>query len=660
MTGRKIFLVTFLCYLLLLTAVALYLDNTGKTRIDFDLALHQTQETAKGEFFFDTGDGFREKETIKFYYHQDANNQYKHHSIYLPTRKKIKRLRFDPLQERGVVTIKNIVVQKLDNPLLHFSPIKSVPVAGKGIRTINTFVNGLSIYMDKDDPHLILLNNLESYTANKTNWSWSDFGYFSFPRIILLVLASCLLAFASCFVIANCKNISEVRPQRFYFFAAFFFGSMLVFLNPPFQVPDESSHYYRSYQLSDFKIKAEKRSVTELGGFLPEAVTMMPSRVDQFFQQWGHVMTLSVIEKSLDIPLDPDKKLFMPFANTTIYSPVSYLPQTAGVLLARFFDMSALQLMYMGRFFNLLSWMVVISVAIKIIPSAKWLLVLLALLPMSIYEASSLSADAVTNSLAFLMIALTVRFKYLKRLLYSKEKVLYFFLCVLLMLSKFAYLPMVLLIFLIQGEKFGSKSKFWIFFLLLLSSCTVTIFSWLWFISDIHVAFSPDNCADPFAQLTFILQKPYQYFQVLCNTLMQNGMDLFFRQYVGVLASLTLFLPEWIYPLTFLILFFTAFFADQENFTLFWQDRVILLAVLFITIFLAFTMVYLNFNAPENSTIVGLQGRYMIPLGPLFFLVFRSRKVLQSSTGYQLWLMSYACGVLMVTVWIICDRYYLF
>ena len=45
----------------------------------------------------------------------------------------------------------------------------------------------------------------------------------------------------------------------------------LVLLTPPFQVPDEVQHFYRAFQLSDLRIRAEVQNGIS-GGTLPDSL----------------------------------------------------------------------------------------------------------------------------------------------------------------------------------------------------------------------------------------------------------------------------------------------------------------------------------------------------------------------------------------------------
>ena len=99
----------------------------------------------------------------------------------------------------------------------------------------------------------------------------------------------------------------------------------------------------------------------------------------------------------------------MPFV-ASIYSPVAYLPQAAAIAAGRAFGLHPLALMYLGRVANLMVWIALGYAAIRAAPDLGRPLLLLLLMPMSIFQAASLSADATTNGLAALLAAVVWRY----------------------------------------------------------------------------------------------------------------------------------------------------------------------------------------------------------------------------------------------------------
>ena len=63
---------------------------------------------------------------------------------------------------------------------------------------------------------------------------------------------------------------------------------------------------------------------------------------------------------------------------------------------------------YLGRAFSLVVWVALTAAAIKFMPAGKWFLVAIALLPTSLTQAATISADGLVNGLSWLIIALTL------------------------------------------------------------------------------------------------------------------------------------------------------------------------------------------------------------------------------------------------------------
>ena len=97
-------------------------------------------------------------------------------------------------------------------------------------------------------------------------------------------------------------------------------------------------------------------------------------------------------------------------------SPVAYIPQIFGTIIARLLHFGWIPLIMMGRLFNLIFFIILIYWAIKIIPIGKMVIFSIALLPMSMELASSFSYDSVIISLCVFFTA------YVFYLAYEKNK----------------------------------------------------------------------------------------------------------------------------------------------------------------------------------------------------------------------------------------------
>jgi uncharacterized membrane protein len=313
--------------------------------------------------------------------------------------------------------------------------------------------------------------------------------------------------------------------------------------------------------------------------------------------------------------------------------------------------------MYLGRFFNLLAWAILVYLSIKIIPLCKWVFFLLALMPMSLYEAASLSADGFTIGISFFLTSLFIRNAF-NASETDTNIPLIFAVSLVLVLSKQAYFLMPLLFLLIPLEKIGTKTKFFFFFFLLNFLNISAIMIWTLkadIYKDIYKIYSflfPTLSAEK--QIFFILSHPLEYCRILGVTFIQNG-----RFYVESFVGYDL--PELLRVSYIIILLFTVLAEAPRQIVISPKQRFIIFMVLFFGVLLVVTLAFIGWTPVGDKIIGGVQGRYFIPLSPLFFLLFYNTKfsLNLNSKGPQLVITSYSLFSLSYTAYVIIERYYI-
>jgi hypothetical protein len=88
-----------------------------------------------------------------------------------------------------------------------------------------------------------------------------------------------------------------------------------------------------------------------------------------------------------------DATAFMPFAGTEGYNQVAYIPYTVAEGIGRLLRLEFPDRLLLIRLFGLVTFTAVAAYAIAVTPVLKWAFVLIALLPVSLYNRSVLSAD---------------------------------------------------------------------------------------------------------------------------------------------------------------------------------------------------------------------------------------------------------------------------
>ena len=123
--------------------------------------------------------------------------------------------------------------------------------------------------------------------------------------------------------------------------------------------------------------------------------------------------------------------------------------------------LKALKEFYLGPTGTLIGYLLLVAAAVWRMPVQKWTLVLVALMPMSIFLAASLSADAVSIGLSLLAIAMILRLALGQELVSRRSLSWLAVVLLLLALAKPGYVLISLLVFLIPKERFSRPGECW-------------------------------------------------------------------------------------------------------------------------------------------------------------------------------------------------------
>lgn len=444
-------------------------------------------------------------------------------------------------------------------------------------------------------------------------------------------------------------NSLSRSPHKVFLIIGLVFGLLFIFLTPPFLAPDEWMHFDRAYLTSEGRCKAEKFSTQSgyfVGAMLPEGVGIVeelaelnlpysPRNVRRLpsLQTYLHDKYLSkrkfskqTILSLFNMPLHRSvpllaHKLLVPFPNTALYLPHLYLPQAVGIALGRLLGLPMIALMYAGRLLNLLVWLCLIYIAIRTTPVLKWLFLLYALTPTSLFQSSSLSADSLTNALSILLTAVVFHYAYDREEMTARLAVI-FPLALAVSVSKL-YFVLVLLYLLVPVQKIGNRKRYWTSFLLLTILSAVSVLLWRYYANDIYVPLKPG--ISPPDQLKYIFHNPTAYISVLWRTFLNSGIYCA-QTFVGKLGHYQQVLPVWLAAVQIVMLILVTSMDADEHVHISCKDKLILSSVVLAGALWVFTSQYLSWTPVGANVIEGLQGRYFIPIMLPFFMLFYHRR----------------------------------
>lgn len=419
-------------------------------------------------------------------------------------------------------------------------------------------------------------------------------------KVVLLMIVV-ITSFFSYFLYQSKKNNWKI--ENVYLITTIILGIFFMALIPVGSVPDEKSHFLRSYEISEGYLVSDKNDEGRGG-------RVFSKNLKEVIADNGDISYQELFENLNRYP--SSEKEFLLFSNTSLYSFVCYIPQVLGILIGKTLNLSILGMAYMGRVVNFFVFLILMYFSIKHIPGYKNTFLLMSLLPITMQEAISLSPDALTIAIAFSLISFVLyQIKTKKGIMNRNEFIIMFFLTTIMSLCKIVYLPLCLLLFLIPKERFKTTSEKYKKICLLAIFVIVINIIWLTIASNYLVEFQPGVAS--IEQVKYILENPLRYIQILISTII-NKFDFYIFGFLGKsLEWFNIELPT-IYPLITLCILTLVIKKDIEIAK--WNKKSTKIATTFIfcvTIILIFTSLYVQWTSVGNFIVEGVQGRYFIP-----------------------------------------------
>ena len=313
----------------------------------------------------------------------------------------------------------------------------------------------------------------------------------------VLLAGSLVLAGAAGILFFPGRDRKGVLLHRLYFFCGLVLGLLFQAAMPGLSAPDEVSHYITAYRLSN-RLMGKPELTEDMG--------LVGVRTEDYrLEDLSGTKTLEIPDDEeppaeiLGNPVryatyrtiaDWDRRY--PFDETVVSSglpdvrttPVMYLPQAAGISLARLLRFRAPALVFLAGFMNLLVFLLLTAEAVRRAPFGKELYFGAGLLPMSLHLASSLSYDAGIIGCIFLFTAEILRLAYGKiedvkaeggktegagPVIRFRDLLLIVVLIAVFGPCKLVYSVLVFLFFLIPKERFGKGRRILSFLVLFLA-----------------------------------------------------------------------------------------------------------------------------------------------------------------------------------------------
>lgn len=396
---------------------------------------------------------------------------------------------------------------------------------------------------------------------------------------------------------------ATVRPELFYITLSLLGGLVFALATPPGAGPDEIAHAAKAIQIANGRILDLPK-----GDRFPNMRSMFAGLTDDVTEPAFRI-DIDRLKYVASRPINCEPEPAPIKYGASAYPPMPYAAPAIVYRAACITDAPFGVFLYGGRLLNLLLATAIIAFSIRLCPFGKWTLAVLGLLPSSVFEASVLSADGLTNGAAFLWIALAVKAATQTELLTGRSIAALFGAGLLLALAKPGYQILLLAFLMIPRGRFPSLRAQASTIALVVGVPLLVTVTWV----AMNAGGLPSRPGvDQSANLDRVLTEPTHGIVLLVSTLAQQSHEIV-KQAIGVLGWLDVHLPVWAY-VTWAGALCLSLFANPIRVGLHICQRALLLAVVGAGVIAVLIPLYLTWTPPESPSIMGLQGRYFIPL----------------------------------------------
>ena len=428
---------------------------------------------------------------------------------------------------------------------------------------------------------------------------------------------------------------------------------IFTFLVPPFQKPDERTHFEQSLIISKGYLSCTKKSNNTIP-IEKKYIDFIKTPYLDLLTHGRGKLPVSIFLDDLFSNKQDNNKINFNIDHLCSFPIVSYLPQAFALTVASISKLNPIMSLYFGRLFmGILGYFWFLYLYKKIAKNFKLILLFTFALPMTLHQISSFSYDTVHIMFGLTFFVLIVSFPRKRE---SSQKLHYF------------KLFLILLLFL-ASKKIGYETFFLFLFLIpfeikpmIISSL---IFIPFYFLSKLNGSFDLQNSLtnqiiNPISQLNFLFSNPINIIKVVTITTIHR-FSFYLQSLIGIFGWLEYGLD----PLSYLLygLFFIYLLTDSN----FMKKQILLknkIIFLFFTLIISYIFIvllaYVFNTVPGTLTAHGVQGRYFISFLPfiiLFFIQFKNkiRLKLQINIFFYYLIILYLAGATFYSVF---NRYY--
>lgn len=459
-----------------------------------------------------------------------------------------------------------------------------------------------------------------------------------FNKIAFIIYAIPLLI-GLYFIRNNLKN--KLHYLFIYLFIPI--GISFIFTMPIGHIPDEPSHFYKSFILSQ---KVMLNDIDKDNDYCIDYYKTINGMIGEYtYDIHNYYYTLKPrafyanVSKDYNI-IDTDGEIC--FYNVSKLPFVAYTFTTTSLIISQILHLPFLLMFLLGRLINYLFYISIIYYCLKSIPKYKKSIFIISTLPIAIQAASGFNQDCVHNALFILLFTKIVQAINRTDKMSTKELLTIMAISIMLGFCKMGYFPVIFMCILIPSKRFKNKSLEIKYKLLLILPILIS-FIILYFTSFGGVSVPYDT--ESYYTIGSMLQHPFEVIRLYLNTVRSFWFYMPFQGMMDGFAWSTKYnttIVNYFLAGSYAILLFTG--PKKEK-----NDKFYIFVTLFsaLLIILAIMTSMVTLTKIGANCIDGLQPRYFVTPLLLIISTLNVRFLNLKNNNYEL-----LYGILMLIIYI--------
>lgn len=414
-------------------------------------------------------------------------------------------------------------------------------------------------------------------------------------------------------------NTRNLKPEKFYLLTGIYM-LIILFIIPPWNVPDEPVHFFRAYKLSQVAVSDHMIEDSQnMNLYGPVIWCIDYAKIQQRDRVYNRNDIVNCLKEQENI----DDNYYL-VTNQMNNNPINHLVPAVGIKIVDKFTNSPLLIFFAGRLFNCLLSLLIVYFAIKNVSKNKLIILLVATIPMFIQQMCSYSYDSLLNAFSILLLSYSMRILE-KDNLKIKDYILISFSTIFIFSAKMIYIFLLAPLFF---RKTDNKKQFWknifiLFIIIIISYIIVKI--WPYILNKVIVSKIESSTSSNGSNIEYLLSQPFDLFMIIYNTFAKNTM-FYLRGLFGYFGWFMYRIDD-IYIWIYLLMFYIVLKNNKLSETVFDKKEKIVSIIMCLIMFAAtFAAMYFYWSSYKLHYIDGVQGRYFIPFIGLLLVTLIPKK----------------------------------